>query len=139
MKKLLLTFALVLLIGLSFGQTRQTRFQLASLDTIDVDTTFPIDISNNYTWSIHVKMGGLTGTLDGVLKIQHSASDSGLYVEDYVWYGNVETDYVDTVNTAYYNVVFEDNYSSATKLRLLVDVNSITDGWLDAWITLRQK
>ena len=123
----------------SLGYSQQTRFELFSLDTMDVDTTFPIEMSNDYTWSIHVKWGGMTGTLDGLLKIEHSASDSGLYIEDYVWYGNTETDYIDTVNTAYGNVVFEDTYFSSTKLRVLWDVNSITDGWMDAWITLRRK
>ena len=73
------------------------------------------------------------------MKIQHSASDSGLYVDDYVWYGNTETDYIDTVQAAYGNVIFEDEYSSTTKIRVLWDVNSITDGWMEAWITLRQK
>lgn len=138
MKKLLIIiFALAVVSGHS--QTRQYRYQLATLDTMDVDTTFPLTISNDYSWSIHVKWGGMTGTLDGVLKIQHSASDSGLYVEDYVWYGNTETDYIDTINTAYGNVVFEDFNTTATKLRLKWEVNSITDGWMDAWITLRQK
>ncbi len=59
MKKLLLTLGIILIFGLSFSQTRQVRYQLFSLDTMDVDTTFPLVISNDYTWSIHVKHGGM--------------------------------------------------------------------------------
>ena len=136
MKKLLLLLMFIPLIG--FGQYTYPGVQFVTLDTMDVDTTFPLVISSNYAGEIYIKWGDLTGTLDGIIKIQASSSDSGLYVEDYCWMGTTETDYIDTIQSAYGYTRFTFDEMPMTKIRVLWDVNSITDGWLQGFIILRK-
>ena len=125
MRKLLLLLFIVIS-GFIQAQEMQINFVRvgALIDTFNittVDTAWVVRTSSCYKFRVQVDWSALTGTLDGVLKIQGSANKGITY-----------TDHADltqpVMNAASGVVAFEDSYIVTDYIRLVFTRNNITGG-----------
>ena len=138
MKKLIFILLLFAGIGLSAQTVKYDyRTSSTSIDTFDIatsDTSWAFNTTAQYTVSCQVYWSGLTGTLDGLVKMQASV--------DGVNWADIE-DLTETMSTASSSVVFHIPRWAATdyaSVRLYFDREQITGGKIiSSWIFNKVK
>lgn len=138
MKKLVFMLLIFAGLGLS-AQTVKYDYKTSStaIDTFDIatsDTSWVFTTTNQYAVSCQVYWSGLTGTLDGLVKMQATL--------DNVNWADIE-DLTETMSTASSSVIFHIPRWAATDyyaVRLYFDREQITGGKIiSSWIFNKAK
>jgi len=123
MKKLIIILFLLPFFAIGQGSFKIDGRNISSLDTFSIttiDTAWVFYISDNYAGSVQVDYSGLTGTLDGTLKMQQS-SNGGVSFANM----NISTH---TMSSASGTIIFEFEWVASDALKLVFTRNSLTAG-----------
>lgn len=129
MKNLLLI--LILAFSLNANAQLPQDLTLATNVLMSSNREFVQVIPDNYTWGLTVKWSAVTGTKNGVLKIQ--VSDDGV---NYATYAGLDSLIINSTSSY---AIFEDHYFAHKFLKVKYEKKSITGGKISALLILKPR